>query len=137
MKRLPIKLAKDVLEAYGLKQVIVLCKDNDGNDHFITYGADKEQCKEAGISADRWKKVFGWPDHSLSKYTDEIREEENARSIQIIERRIDYHHVSETMADAMDMGGCVKHHEKYRKELEEVLKVLRARGTGEEWLNDE
>jgi hypothetical protein len=35
------------------------------------------------------------------------------------------------------MGGCVKHHEKYRKELEEVLKVLRARGTGEEWLNDE
>lgn len=67
-KKLPVKLAKDVLDEYELSQVIVLCKDKSGTDHFITYGEDKKSCKAAAISADRLKRAFGWPEGSLSKY---------------------------------------------------------------------
>lgn len=70
-KKLPVKLAKDVLESYDLEQVIVLCRDKTGTDHFITYGNTKAACAEAAISADRMKRAFGWPEGSLSKYVTE------------------------------------------------------------------
>lgn len=69
MTPLPVKLAKDVLEAYDLKQVIVLCMDKEGTHHFITYGQDKENCREAGSAADSWKRAFHWPKGSLSRYS--------------------------------------------------------------------
>ena len=68
---LPIKLAKDVLNKYDLKQVIVFCMDKNGKHHLVTYGNTKESCREAGISADRIKRAFGWPEGSLSKYVTE------------------------------------------------------------------
>lgn len=68
MKKLPVKLAKDVLKEYNLSQVIVLCRDKNGVDHFITYGENRKSCKEAAISADRLKLACGWPPGSLSEY---------------------------------------------------------------------
>ena len=71
VKKLPIKLAKDVLKKYKLKQVIVMCMDENDIHHFVTCGDTKESCKEAAISADRLKIAIGWPEGSLSKYVTE------------------------------------------------------------------
>ena len=66
--KLPLSVAREPLEKYGLQQVIMLCMDADGVHHIVTYGKDKEQCKEAGLSGDRLKKLIGWPDNTLSRY---------------------------------------------------------------------
>jgi len=68
---LPLSVAREPLEKYGLQQVIMLCMDSDGVHHIVTYGKNKEQCKEAGLSGDRLKKLIGWPDNTLSRYARE------------------------------------------------------------------
>jgi hypothetical protein len=50
---LPLSVAKEPLEKYGLQQVIMLYMDAEGVHHIVTYEKDKEQCKEAGLSGDR------------------------------------------------------------------------------------
>ena len=69
--KLPIALAKNVLDQYDLEQVIVLCRAKDGSEHFVTYGDTPTSCQEAAISADRLKRAFGWPEGSLSAYVTE------------------------------------------------------------------
>ena len=70
-ERLPIKLAKDVCDKYNLMQVIVLCMDSGGTHHFITYGKDKKNCEEAGLSADRLKEQLDWPEETVSNYSND------------------------------------------------------------------
>lgn len=69
---IPISVARDVLKKYNLKQVLILCNDHDNNNHIITYGYDKENCKLAGLAGDFWKDVLKWPSEKRSKYTNEI-----------------------------------------------------------------
>ncbi|MEZ0262042.1 MAG: hypothetical protein ACAH80_13620 [Alphaproteobacteria bacterium] len=75
MKKLPIKMATDVCKEYGLDQVVMLCRDKDGVDHIVTAGSNKHNCKEAGLSGDRLKTILAWPEETLSKYTQHVRQQ--------------------------------------------------------------
>jgi len=50
VNRLPIKVAKDVANKYGLDQVILLCRDHKTNlVHRVTYGKTKKDCDMAAL----------------------------------------------------------------------------------------
>lgn len=74
MRKLPIKMALDVVKAYDLEQVVILCKDKEGTQHIVTAGNTKASCKDAGLSGDMLKQVLAWPEETLSKYTKQIRD---------------------------------------------------------------
>ena len=66
---LPIEVASNIVKDWHQTEVIVLCKDRDDIHHIVTDGCDTEHKAEAGLSADRLKKMIGWPDNTLSRYT--------------------------------------------------------------------
>lgn len=47
-KRIPIRVAQRVAEEYACKQVIIVAWDGSRT-HVVTYGEDKEQCRQAAI----------------------------------------------------------------------------------------
>lgn len=61
MKRLPIKVAKDVSRLFGLDQVCVIAWDGTRS-HVVTYGKNGEQCRQAALLGDKIKTMLGWPD---------------------------------------------------------------------------
>jgi hypothetical protein len=67
MKRIPIKAAQEIAEAYGYDQVIVLarrCHDSPEphGEHVTTYGRNKAHCEVAARTGDFLKhKIMGWP----------------------------------------------------------------------------
>jgi hypothetical protein len=61
-KRLPIKAARDVCRAYGLRQVILVALDNDGIAHVVTYGVTLEDCALAAGSGNNLKRHMGFPE---------------------------------------------------------------------------
>lgn len=62
-KRLPIKTAKELAEAYELDQVILLGWSKEtGITHVVTYGKTLEDCKQAADGGNRLKKSLGWPE---------------------------------------------------------------------------
>lgn len=69
MKPLPVKIAKDFLQKHNFRQVVILANDKENINHIITYGCDKENCKQAGMAGDFWKDVLQWPPEKRSKYT--------------------------------------------------------------------
>jgi len=73
MKRIPIKAAGAFLKEHNLQQVIIICRDAAGTDHILTYGKTKADCREAGLGGDRLKRLFRWPESTLSKYSKRIR----------------------------------------------------------------
>lgn len=74
MRRLPIKMARDLCKVYGLQQVVILATDDEGTQHIVTAGNTKDNCKNAGVSGDMLKKILAWPGETLSKYTQFIRD---------------------------------------------------------------
>lgn len=47
-KRIPIRAAFGVAEEYECKQVIIVAWDGSRT-HVVTYGVDKEQCRQAAL----------------------------------------------------------------------------------------
>lgn len=69
-KRIPISAAKKFAQENGFRQVIIIgLQDND--QHIVTYGTTKEDCRQAGIGGDNLKKIWGWPKATLSKYSND------------------------------------------------------------------
>jgi hypothetical protein len=64
MKRIPIKVAKQIAKEHCMKQVIVVAWDGDKT-HVVTYGMCAEDCDQAAQGGDFVKKALGWP-NSLS-----------------------------------------------------------------------
>lgn len=62
-KRMPIKAARDVGDAYGLSQVLLVGLDADGaRAHVVTWGKTLEDCKLAADAGNNLKRIMGWPD---------------------------------------------------------------------------
>lgn len=61
MKRLPVKAAKDVSEAYSLRQVILLAWDGELT-HVVTYGKSADDCAQAAAGGNILKQKWGWPE---------------------------------------------------------------------------
>jgi hypothetical protein len=53
MKKLPIKVAKDIAERFGLRQIILLGYDGSAV-HVVTYGKSKKDCELAAQAQDFW-----------------------------------------------------------------------------------
>jgi hypothetical protein len=62
-KRIPIAEARRVAEAHGLTQVVLLGFDGE-RVHVVTYGATKEDCRQAALAQEFWSGSFdlGAPD---------------------------------------------------------------------------
>jgi hypothetical protein len=60
MKRVPIKVARDVAKANGFRQVILCAWDGDRT-HIVTYGVSVEDCAQAAQGGNRIKEALGWP----------------------------------------------------------------------------
>ena len=73
-------MASDLCKAYGLQQVVILCKDLEGVQHIVTAGKTKADCREAGLSGDQLKLVLAWPEETLSKYTKHVKSLREAES---------------------------------------------------------
>lgn len=60
-KPIPIAAARDISTRYLKDQVIVVAWDAaHGKEHVTTYGATKEQCRQAALGGDKVKKALGW-----------------------------------------------------------------------------
>ena len=64
MKRLPIKMAKDVAEKYDQDQVIILSfNKKTGVTSVVTYGKTKEDCVQAAQGGNKIKRdILKWPE---------------------------------------------------------------------------
>lgn len=60
MRRLPIKIAREVAKANGLRQVI-LCAWDGKQTHIVTYGVTAEDCAQAAQGGNYIKAALGWP----------------------------------------------------------------------------
>lgn len=60
MKRLPIRIAREVARENGLRQVI-LCAWDGERTHVVTYGVSVEDCAQAAIGGNKIKGFLGWP----------------------------------------------------------------------------
>lgn len=59
-KRIPVKVAQDVADAYGQRQVIIVTWDGVDTYHTVTYGADREQCRQAAAGGRKISAALGW-----------------------------------------------------------------------------
>lgn len=62
MKRIPIRAAKEVLDEFKLRQVILFAFDGDGVTHVVTYGKTGTDAVQASDGAKAITKVWGWPE---------------------------------------------------------------------------
>jgi hypothetical protein len=60
MKKLPVTAAKNVAEAYGLKQVILMAWDGELT-HVVTWGQTQDDCAMAAEGGNYLKEKMGWP----------------------------------------------------------------------------
>lgn len=60
MKRLPIRIAREVARENGLRQVI-LCAWDGERTHVVTYGVSTEDCAQAALGGNKIKDALGWP----------------------------------------------------------------------------
>lgn len=59
MKTLPIRVAEEVTKKNRLKQVVVIGLDAEtGQQYCVTYGIDKEQCRQAAVAGEYWQKLL-------------------------------------------------------------------------------
>lgn len=69
--RIPVSMAKEVSEKYEYPEVVIFAYDPISNKQRVTtYGATKDQCKDAAKAGNFLKKVLGWPDelcHAVPK----------------------------------------------------------------------
>lgn len=79
MKRLPIKAAKDLAEAYDQEQVILVTWDAvDKLTHVVTYGKTLAACEQAAQGGNTIKKMLGFPDAMCHDEPARIRRKRNA-----------------------------------------------------------
>ncbi len=60
-KRIPVKAAKAIADAYGKDQVIIVALDKDADGDklwFTSYGRTKKDCAEAAQAVEFWKRVI-------------------------------------------------------------------------------
>lgn len=63
MKRIPIKVARELAQKYGQAIVCVVTWQPDGRQHVVTYGETREQCAWAADLGNQIKrKILGWPE---------------------------------------------------------------------------
>lgn len=66
MKRIPIKVAREVAEKTGSRQVILLAWDG-ARTHVVTYGVSVEDCAQAAAGGNLLKKKLGWPEELMAE----------------------------------------------------------------------
>lgn len=63
MKRIPIRVAKDISQEFDQDEVIVVTWDSKtGTTHVVTYGKTKLDCEAAAEGGNRVKRALGWPE---------------------------------------------------------------------------
>jgi len=63
IKRIPIKVCKEISQKYKQAQVILVTWDAiEGRTHVVTYGQSLKDCEQAAIGGNKVKKALGWPD---------------------------------------------------------------------------
>lgn len=63
MKKLPIRVARDVAKEYGQTQVIVVCWDKEAHlTHTVSYGVTVDDCRQAAQGANLVRQALGFPD---------------------------------------------------------------------------
>ena len=61
MRRIPISAGKQIADAYGYDQVIIIARAIGKGEHVTTYGRNKENCEVAAAIGDFLKyKVMYW-----------------------------------------------------------------------------
>ena len=59
-KKIPVSAAQGVADAYGLRQVILMCWDGQES-YCVTYGMTVLDADQAALGGDRIKQALGWP----------------------------------------------------------------------------
>ncbi len=64
-RRIPIAAARRIAEQYGMDQVILLAWTKRGaRTHFVSYGKDRENCRDAAQGVDRIVRYLGLEEES-------------------------------------------------------------------------
>ena len=62
-KKIPIKVASDILKKYDQSQVIIVTYEKDtGKCHVVTYGKSLDDCIQAAHGGNFVKRALGWPE---------------------------------------------------------------------------
>lgn len=68
MKRIPIKAARQIADAYGYDQVMVYARKVGEGEHMTTYGVNKEHCSAiARVASFLQREIMGWTKNSETK----------------------------------------------------------------------
>lgn len=74
VKRIPIRVARDVAREFRQSQVILLAWDKrSGLTHVVTCGETREDCEQAAEGGNRLKRALGWPEEECNAEPAHVR----------------------------------------------------------------
>lgn len=63
MKRIPIKVARDLGKKLGMNKTVLICFESDGKQHVVTWGKDYNDCVDAAKLGNDIKRALGWAEY--------------------------------------------------------------------------
>ena len=61
---IPVAVAQEIADRFGLKQVIIMTWDGE-TQRCVTYGASVVDADQAALGGDRIKQALGWPEQTM------------------------------------------------------------------------